>query len=118
MSTNGWGLRALKLENIKLSGPVFAISLQTGAVQLNNPQEQNLLCTKNGVMSSLQLVSLLQAKLGEQVAFSLKLLDDYRPKRANVYSPSLSKHALSELLQGFRPSFLLPRRAITRAGFY
>ncbi len=100
-------LSALKLENIQLSAPVFAISLQTGAVQLNSPQKQDLFSKKNGVMSSLQLVSLLQAKLGEHAVLSLKLLDDYRPERANVYSTPLSKQALPEVLQGLRPSFLL-----------
>ena len=100
-------LSALKLENIQLKGPVFAISLATGPVQQNNPQKQDLFSKKNGVMSSLQLVSLLQAKLGEQAVLSLQLLDDYRPERANIYSPPLSKQALPEVLQGLRPSFLL-----------
>jgi protein ImuB len=100
-------LSTLKLESIKLKGPVLAISLKTEGVQLNNPQKQDLFSRKNSAMSNFQLVSLLQAKLGEHAVLSLKLVDDYRPELANIYSSPLKKQVLPQLLQGLRPSFLL-----------
>lgn len=105
------GLIAIKLEQLKLDSAVYAVSLTTGKTQIRSPDKGDLFSAKKGSLSRLQLVSLLQAKLGEQAVVSPAINNDFRPEHAASYhSPAVAKelnHDMSPMLQAMRPSFLL-----------
>lgn len=104
-------LIAIKLEQLGLDSAVYAISLTTGKTHIRSPDKGDLFSAKQGSLSRLQLVSLLQAKLGEQAVVSPAINNDYRPEYATSYhSPVLAgeaRHKQSHILQAMRPSFLL-----------
>ncbi|MFT4940587.1 MAG: protein ImuB [Paraglaciecola sp.] len=100
-------LVALQLENLQLAAPVFAIGLSTGSTRIRNPDKLDLFAGTKGTLSSLQLVALLQAKLGQEALTSLTVGDDFRPEVACIYGKPLLEQAASTTLQGLRPSFLL-----------
>lgn len=100
-------LTALKLENLKLMAPVYAISLRTGETHVREPEKTDFFAGKKGTLSCLQLISLLQAKLGEQAIQGLVLHDDFRPELATGYASPLLQPAPQSSLQALRPSFLM-----------
>ncbi|MGO4893080.1 Y-family DNA polymerase [Flavobacterium sp. W21_SRS_FM6] len=101
----------IKLEQLRLDSAVYAINLTTGQTQIRSPDKGDLFSAKQGTLSRLQLVSLLQAKLGEKAVMSPIVNDDYRPEHAANYAPPVlldeSNHNVSHILQAMRPSFLL-----------
>jgi protein ImuB len=74
-------LISLKLENITLSAPVFGIRLIVENTYIRRPDKGDLFAGKQGALSRLQLISLLQAKLGADAVSTPVLIDDYRPER-------------------------------------
>lgn len=100
-------LLSLKLENITLSAPVFGIQLIVENTYIRTPEKSDLFAGKQGQLSRLQLLSLLQAKLGEQAVSTPKLSNDYRPEQAIQQSKSLAKAIQPLQLYPLRPSFLL-----------
>jgi protein ImuB len=100
-------LSALTLENVKLTAPVFAITLSTGKTHVRTPDKTDLFSGKKGALSNLQLISLLQAKLGEQAVQGLAVQDDFRPERVSHYSPPFQPSSIKFNFQTLRPSFLL-----------
>ncbi len=100
-------LAALKLENLQLTGPVCAITLKTGETQVRSPDKSDLFSGKKGTLSALQLISMLQAKLGEDAIQGLALHNDFRPEVASAYSAPLIQSDTLRQLQPLRPSFLL-----------
>ncbi|MFT5676313.1 MAG: protein ImuB [Paraglaciecola sp.] len=100
-------LTSLQLENLQLAAPVFAIGLTTGSTRIRNPDKLDLFAGTKGTLSSLQLVALLQAKLGQEALTSLCVGDDFRPEVACIYGKPLLEQTTSTTLQGLRPSFLL-----------
>ncbi|MBL4631886.1 MAG: DNA polymerase Y family protein [Paraglaciecola sp.] len=100
-------LISLKLENVTLSAPVFAIRLRVENTYIRTPDESDLFAGKQGRLSRLQLISVLQAKLGEQAVSTLVLTDDYRPEQIIQTSKQLAKPLQNAALYALRPSFLL-----------
>lgn len=100
-------LSALTFETIKLAAPVFAITLSTGKTYIRTPDKPDLFSAKKGSLSNLQLVSMLQAKLGEAAVQGLTMQDDFRPERVSQYISPLQQHTIQLHLQSLRPSFLL-----------
>lgn len=101
-------LSELKLESIKLTGPVYAISLSTGVTRVRIPQENDLFLGKRGMLSNLQLVAMLQAKLGDCAVSGLTFINDFRPEHANQYTQTAHSAELAEMqLHAYRPSFIL-----------
>jgi protein ImuB len=100
-------LISLKLENITLSAPVFAIRLVVENSYIRTPDKSDLFAGKQGRLSRLQLISLLQAKLGEDAVSTPTLNNDYRPERAIQNSKRLAKSIQPFQLYALRPSFLL-----------
>lgn len=82
-------LIALKLENIQLHAPVYGITLYAAKAYLRQPEASDLFAGKRGTLSAMQLVAMLQAKLGEQAVSGLHLRDDHRPEHASYYAPPL-----------------------------
>ena len=100
-------LTTLQLENLQLAAPVFAIGLTTGNTRVRTPDKLDLFSGTKGTLSSLQLVALLQAKLGQEALKSMCVGDDFRPELACIYGKPLVDQATPPTLQGLRPSFLL-----------
>lgn len=104
-------LVALKAEQLVLSSAVYGIGLTTGKTEIRSPDKGDLFSGKKGTVSRLQLVSLLQAKLGADAVVSPLWCNDSRPEKANTcQTPLLAEvqsQRLTPLLQAIRPSFLL-----------
>ena len=100
-------LISLKLESITLSAPVFAIRLVVESTYIRTPDKGDLFAGKQGRLSRLQLISLLQAKLGEEAVSTPTLTNDYRPEQVIQSSRQLTKAKLPFKLYALRPSFLL-----------
>lgn len=99
----------LQLENVQLLAPVFAISLSTSQAYIRQPDKTDLFAGKQGELSRLQLVSLLQAKLGENSVFSPAMQDDYRPEQVLVKHSALASQSPPKQLHAMRPTFLLEK---------
>lgn len=101
----------LKLENITLDAPVFAIQITTGVVQQRTTEINDLFSKRSSHLSYAQLISLLTAKLGEQVLHQPEVRDDHRPEYATGYSkplsPTIAETAPLLSSEHFRPTFLL-----------
>lgn len=100
-------LISLKLENITLSAPVFAIRLVVENTYIRTPDKSDLFAGNQGRLSRLQLISLLQAKLGTEAVTTPTLTNDYRPERTIQNSKGLTKAIQPFKLYALRPSFLL-----------
>ena len=100
-------LISLKLENITLSAPVFAIRLIVENTFIRTPDANDLFAGKQGRLSRLQLISLLQAKLGENAVSTPRLNNDYRPEQTIQNTKLLTKPIQHFKLYALRPSFLL-----------
>lgn len=79
-------LIALKLEKIELSEPIHSIMLQVTDLQDKQQLYQDIFAGKQGQQTPLQLVSLLQAKLGTGAIKGLCIGDDFRPEKTSNYS--------------------------------
>ncbi|MEP4100689.1 DNA polymerase Y family protein [Paraglaciecola sp.] len=100
-------LVCLKLENITLNSPIFGIQLVASETFIRSPDEQDLFTSKQVTLSSLQLTSMLQAKLGKDAVLSPTLNDDYRPEQTTLLNQTSPKTAIKVSLFALRPSFLL-----------
>lgn len=107
LATAWLSLLSLKLECVQLQAPVFAITLNCPETRLRCPDKPDMFEGSRGSLSHLQLVALLQARLGEQAIQSPHLLDDFRPEVASRCGAPLGDHPQPSYLQGLRPSFLL-----------
>ena len=106
--TQSWlSLLDLKLQELKLIAPVFALTLTTGKTQVRKPPKNDLFFGQQGSLSSLQLISQLQAKLGEHAVHGLTLFDDFRPEKSSRYCPPLTTNIPIQKINKTRPSFLL-----------
>ncbi|WP_086971799.1 Y-family DNA polymerase [Vibrio coralliirubri] len=117
-------LTHLTLESLKLTAPVQGLTLSL--IRHGEPQMayHDLFDGNTGTLAALDLLSLLQAKLGQACIQTPKIQHDPRPEKANQYSlPTLSKSVakrqtppeseqqtidLSVNQQRLRPSILLP----------
>lgn len=106
-------LAQLTLESIALTAPVLAINLSVIQVAEQSGSNDDLFAGKQGNTTSLELLSLLQAKLGKAAIQGIQLADDARPEVANQYvdplikkQPKSSQQVVSNTTS--RPSFMLP----------
>ncbi len=118
-------LTHLTLESLKLTAPVQALTLSLARHGEPQMAYHDLFDGNTGTLAALDLLSLLQAKLGQACIQTPKIQQDPRPEKANRYSlPTLSKNvakkqATVEVVghteptinisqQRLRPSILLP----------
>lgn len=101
-------LTSLKLENLVLSAPVYAIELSVEQLMEKEGQGRDLFEGKRGVLNAAQLLSMLQAKLGAQAVCGLGIHNDIRPEFSSGYcSPLQRAEQIDWRLPGLRPSLLL-----------
>lgn len=101
-------LLQLQLETVQLQSPVFALSLETGHTRLKTPQANDLFAGKKSVLTQMQLIALLQAKLGQDSVQQISLNNDVRPEQVNLYQSAGKPLARQADLEPNRPFFLLP----------
>ncbi len=99
-------LSQLTLERISLNAPVTGLTLETVRFVARTADEGDLFAGKRGALSSAELISLLQAKLGTNSVTALSLSEDYRPERACLPCAPLTSTTIP--FDRLRPSLLLP----------
>jgi len=98
----------LTMESIQLSQPVTEMTLSVIRSGESHQMAADIFCGMKGKQTPLELITLLQAKLGQAQVCKPSLSDDPRPeKRSQYISPSDSSQPSSRATQ-LRPSFLLP----------
>lgn len=103
-------LTRLTLEQCQLAAPVYALTLEVSQFQTKDAQRQDLFAGRQGKLSDRQLVSILQARLGEAAVTGLSCADDHRPELATEACAPLNQKpsAPSSRSALLRPSLLLP----------
>ncbi|CAH6898114.1 Nucleotidyltransferase [Vibrio chagasii] len=86
-------LTHLTLESLKLTAPVQGLTLSLARHGEPQTAYHDLFDGNTGTLAALELLSLLQAKLGQSCIQTPKIQQDPRPEKANRYSlPTLSKN--------------------------
>lgn len=101
-------LSQLTLESIKLDSPIIAITLFTKRVAQQQSNDHDLFDGQKGNMSSLELISRLQAKLGQEFVRGVSLTSDPRPEKTTQLCQPLEVHKIKRKTKQIRPSLLLP----------
>ncbi|WP_413111882.1 Y-family DNA polymerase [Thaumasiovibrio sp. DFM-14] len=102
-------LSALRLESVALSAPVVGLTLDIVRQGERGSDETDLFDGKQGSMTSLALLSMLQAKLGQDAVKGVCAVNDPRPELESHYCvPFTPESMVGVELKALRPSFLLP----------
>lgn len=114
-AVNWWRLTQLRLESIRLTKPVVAITVKVTRIRNKFAERQDLFQGSQGQLSESELVAILTAKLGEHKVKGIKVQADHRPEFANVLTKPLINPSVSlrgelnqDLPTPLRPSILLP----------
>jgi len=108
-AANWLKLCQLQLETNRLQAPVYGLQLEVTQFAPQQAQSEDLFQPQQGNVSALQLVSLLQARLGREAVSGLSLQNRHLPEQASGRPLPLlqSQPGTAALLQ--RPAFLLPQ---------
>lgn len=107
-------LARLTLEKQSLEAPVYALDLRVAQFQDKAASSEDLFAGKQGKLTELQLVSLLQARLGKERVVGLRRVDDFRPELASAECAPLQTANSPDRPTLLRPSLLLPEPQILR----
>ncbi len=102
-------LASLNLESLTLNGPVIGLTLQV--IRQGEPVSStcDLFAGQKGQMNPLELLSLLQAKLGKQSVLKPDIVCDPRPEKACQYRPADEPDVtINSIPQLLRPAMQLP----------
>jgi len=104
-------LFVLKLESMKVASPVIRISLSAVRVAAKQGEVSDLFDGKQGALSPLELLSVLQAKLGNESVKGIQVTEDPRPHLSSALCTPLEKapSTVQPDQSLLRPSILLPR---------
>ncbi|WP_104399370.1 Y-family DNA polymerase [Vibrio penaeicida] len=109
LAVNWLNLSKLTLESISISSPVIAISLSTKRADQQANFNTDLFTGQQGKTTALELISILEAKLGKEAVSRPNVIPDPRPEIANSYSSPLTEQLTDPLFKPkLRPSILLP----------
>jgi protein ImuB len=107
-SKNWLHIAQLQLERLALKKPVIQLTLSLRQAGPRYAEYKNLFAGKTRLHSALQLVSLLQARLGKEQVKSPCLHNDLLPEQASGYHNALTAQpAIDGALAEVRPAFLL-----------
>jgi len=96
----------LKLEQLQLQAPIIAISLNTKGQMPWAPLSAQLFEPPGGKLTTGQLISRLQNKLGDHAVQQVYLRDDHRPERSFYQGPPHSHYQTQAATTALRPSLL------------
>ncbi|MBV2128535.1 Y-family DNA polymerase [Arsukibacterium indicum] len=99
----------LQLENLPLPEPVYGLQLDVNHFAGQQHTTEALFNQHQARMSALQLISLLQARLGHAAVSGLTLQDQHLPEMASKRSLPLTKGAIGQAVLPLRPAFLFTR---------
>ncbi|WP_228445384.1 Y-family DNA polymerase [Thalassotalea sp. HSM 43] len=114
-------LSQLTLESLRIEAPIVALTVDAKQVHANDYQKADLFSGKQGAVSANELVSRLQAKLGENAIVGVQSINEHRPERAvRCCQPLLNRSQDGNTKRGkqqitknsglsHRPSVLLPQ---------
>lgn len=111
-STQWLTLCQLTLGSVQLKGPVQAIGIKGGDPVALAGEEGELFAQKSQRYSPLELLSVLQARMGQRAVKGVCLHKDPRPERRNQLCVPLTNNQTSSLPQDpqcLRPSLLFPQ---------
>jgi protein ImuB len=108
-AANWLKLCQLQLDKLKLTEPVSGLQLEVTAFVAQQSQSDDLFQPVQGAVSPLQLISLLQARLGYHCVSGLTLQNEHLPEQASQRPLPLlaGKTAITAL--ALRPAFLLAK---------
>ncbi|KKO45309.1 protein ImuB [Arsukibacterium ikkense] len=104
----------LQLQNLTLPEPVYGLQLDVNRFAGQQRPTEGLFAQQQASMSALQLLSLLQARLGRAAVSGLTLQNQHLPEQASQRSLPLVKGYVVKGQAGLaalalRPAFLLPK---------
>ena len=108
-AANWLPLCQLQLEQLKLPEAVVAVKLDVARFYPQQAKTAALFENGQDAMSALQLVSLLQARLGATNVAGLNLADQHVPEQATQQSLPVLTEKQNIVPLGLRPAFLLPK---------
>lgn len=117
---NTWmNLFSLRFESLKVPSPILGITLIAHKTKPKHEDSMDLFEGGRSGSSSLELISILQAKLGHDAIQTIKLLDDPRPELSTCsssYQKRLTTHQRGPKVdkKRLRPSLLFPKPKILR----
>lgn len=97
----------LTLESIKLDAPVQGLTLNLARSGELESRSQDIFAGHKGQQSELELISMLQAKLGQERIRKVAMSDDPRPERATLLCAAEVVIPLKPTIHRLRPSFML-----------
>ncbi len=106
-------LLQLKLESVKLTEPVVSVQLQAKVLQPMTTGSQSLFGQKQPNISQEELISMLQAKVGEQKVFSLLANDQHNPAWVTAYQSA--EHVSSNSSNLLSKEHIKPRPSLQLA---
>ena len=107
--TDRWlTLCRLTMESIKLEHPVMALTLKVVRSATASSEARDLFQGNKGRQSSLELIGLLQAKLGTEHVFRPARSDDPRPEKATSYVDPIVTPPATHRQAQLRPTWLYP----------
>lgn len=98
----------LQLQNLPLPEPVYGLQLDVTRFAGQQRPTDELFQHHQASMSALQLLSLLQARLGRASVSGLTLQNQHLPEHASQRSLPLAKGQAGPSVLALRPAFLLP----------
>ena len=108
-AANWLQLSQLHLANLQLKQAVTGLSLQVQHMSQQQVLSGDLFSRQQSTLSPLQLISLLQARLGLNAVTGLMLQNQHTPEQANSMSMPFVSNATSVRPLKLRPAFLLSR---------
>tara|TARA_Y100001960_G_scaffold321398_1_gene396119 strand:+ start:211 stop:1611 length:1401 start_codon:yes stop_codon:yes gene_type:complete len=99
----------LTLESIKLEAPVQGLTLNLARSGELESTSQDIFAGHKGKQSELELISMLQAKLGQERIHKVAMSDDPRPEHATLLCSAELPVPLKPQIQRLRPSFMLKK---------
>jgi protein ImuB len=97
----------LQLENIDLQSPIFGLTLSIEQVHLRTPDTADLFNTQRGELTRLQLMAILQAKLGEHAVCHPVFENSHLPEQASCHLHLSATPESDYASHSMRPAFLL-----------
>ncbi|RQW64231.1 Y-family DNA polymerase [Vibrio viridaestus] len=115
LASKWFNLIQLRLESLELLGPIQQFSLLAVRSESRQDNTKDLFSGEQGQLAPLELVSMLEAKLGTEAVRTIQLTDDPRPELSSLYTPTLHKPEKTIRKALIRPSFLhLEPRPLTQ----
>lgn len=100
-------LAQLTFDSLPLSAPVQSLKLNVSRCGEQIAQPNDLFAGQQGALTSLELISLLQAKLGSEAIYKVAMSSDPRPENSSLKLDPTQNAPIYQRKAQLRPSMLL-----------